>query len=348
MNLGRYIGLLAFILALYILWQIRQILLLLFTAVVLATALNQLVKFFQRRSIRRSLSIFLTLNSLFLILIIVIWLIVPPFAVQIQELIKLFPRGLQVIRNALVWVEYRFLGTDFSHLAGIDNIIQQIQPIATQVLQQTVTLFTTSITVFLQLLLIIVLTVMLLVNPQPYCQLFIRFFPSFYRHRVSEILARCEVALGSWTIGVLIEMVFIAALSGLGLWILQVPLALAHAILAGLLNLIPNIGPTLSVVLPMAVALLVAPWKAVAVLVLYIVIQQIESYWLTPTIMAKQVSLLPAITLTSQIIFTSFFGALGLLMALPLTVVAKTWMEEVLFKDVLDKWHSHQPQPPNH
>jgi predicted PurR-regulated permease PerM len=124
-------------------------------------------------------------------------------------------------------------------------------------------------------------------------------------------------------------------------------LALAHAILAGLLNFIPNIGPTLSVVLPMAIALIDAPWKAVAVLILYIVIQQIESYWLTPTIMAKQVSLLPAITLTSQIVFASFFGALGLLMALPLTVVAKTWIEEVLVKDVLDKWHYRQPQPDN-
>lgn len=87
-----------------------------------------------------------------------------------------------------------------------------------------------------------------------------------------------------------------------------------------------------------AIALLDAPWKAVAVLIFYVVIQQIESYWLTPTIMAKQVSLLPAMTLIAQIAFASFFGALGLLIALPLAVVAKTWIEEVLFKDFLDKW----------
>jgi predicted PurR-regulated permease PerM len=188
---------------------------------------------------------------------------------------------------------------------------------------------------------------MLLVNQNPYRQLFIRLFPSFYRKRVNQILCRCETALGSWTVGALMEMVFVGALSGIGLWILQVPLALAHAVLAGLLNFIPNVGPTLSVVLPMAIALLDAPWKAGAVLLLYIVIQQIESYWLTPTIMAKQVSLLPALTLTSQIVFASFFGALGLLMALPLTVMVKTWVEEVLVKDVLDKWNYRQPQPDN-
>ena len=54
--------------------------------------------------------------------------------------------------------------------------------------------------------------------------------------------------------------------------------------------------------------------------------------------MAQQVALLPAITLTSQIFFASLFGFLGLLMALPLTVVAKTWIEEALFKDILDRW----------
>jgi predicted PurR-regulated permease PerM len=179
---------------------------------------------------------------------------------------------------------------------------------------------------------------MLLANPQPYRQVFIRFFPSFYRHRVDEILTRCADGLGAWTTGALIEMVFIATLSGLGLWLLRVPLALAHAVLAGLLNFIPNIGPTLSVVLPMTIGFLDAPWKALAVLILYIVIQNIESYWLTPTVMANQVSLLPAITLTSQLFFTTFFGALGLVMALPLAVVAKIWIEEALFKDILDKW----------
>ncbi|GAB4177369.1 MAG: AI-2E family transporter [Coleofasciculaceae cyanobacterium] len=348
MNLGRYIGLLALILALYILWQIRQILLLFFTGVVLATALNQLVRQFQCWGIRRGWSIFLSLNILFAIFIVFFLLIVPPFIQQFQELVNLLPTVLQAIQNAVNWLEDRLLGTDFSNFTGLDNIIQQIQPIATQLVEHSIGLFSSSITAVLQLLLVLVLTLMLLVNPQPYRQSFIRLFPSFYRQRVSEILARCEVALGSWTVGVLIEMVFIAALSGIGLWILQVPLALAHAILAGLLNFIPNIGPTLSVVLPMAIALIDAPWKAVAVLILYIVIQQIESYWLTPTIMAKQVSLLPAITLTSQIVFASFFGALGLLMALPLTVVAKTWIEEVLVKDVLDKWHYRQPQPHEH
>jgi predicted PurR-regulated permease PerM len=89
------------------------------------------------------------------------------------------------------------------------------------------------------------------------------------------------------------------------------------------------------------IALLDEPWKIWAVLVLYFIIQNIESYWLTPIVMAKQVSLLPAVTLIAQIFFATTFGLLGLLLALPLTVVVKTWVEEAIFKDILDRWQTN-------
>jgi predicted PurR-regulated permease PerM len=128
-----------------------------------------------------------------------------------------------------------------------------------------------------------------------------------------------------------------------GLAMLQVKLVLVHALLAGVLNFIPNIGPTLSVVFPISVVLLDSPWKIGPILLWYFVIQTIESYWLTPTVMAKQVSLLPAVTLMAQLFFASIFGVLGLLLALPLTVVAKIWVEEILFKDILDCWQDLEP-----
>ncbi|MBV8884139.1 MAG: AI-2E family transporter, partial [Chroococcidiopsidaceae cyanobacterium CP_BM_RX_35] len=89
----------------------------------------------------------------------------------------------------------------------------------------------------------------------------------------------------------------------------------------------------------MAIALLDAPWKSLAVLALYFVIQQTESNFLTPIVMACQVSLLPAVTLLAQVFFASFFGFLGLLLVLPLTVVGQIWLKEVLIKDILDQWH---------
>jgi predicted PurR-regulated permease PerM len=130
----------------------------------------------------------------------------------------------------------------------------------------------------------------------------------------------------------------IASLTFVGLLILRIKLPLAQAALAGILTFIPNIGPALSVVPPMAIALLDTPWKVIAVLILYILIQQVETNLLTPLVMAQQVSLLPAITLLAQVFFATFFGFLGLLLALPLTVVGQVWLKEVLVKDILDKW----------
>ena len=175
-------------------------------------------------------------------------------------------------------------------------------------------------------------------QPLAYRRAFIALFPSFYRRRVDEILAECEVSLGKWFGGAILSMVVVAGLSLIGLLALQIPLALAQAILAGILNFIPNVGPTLSIILPMAIALLDEPWKAVAIFIIYLLIQQFESNFLTPYIMAQQVSLLPAITLIAQVFFTTFFGFLGLLLALPLTVVGKVWINAVLIEDILDRW----------
>ncbi len=137
-------------------------------------------------------------------------------------------------------------------------------------------------------------------------------------------------------------MVVIGTVSGIGLLVLRVPLVLANALLAGLLEAIPNVGPTLSVIPPVAIALIEDPWKAGAVVVLYIVIQQLEQYLLVPFVMSKQLSMLPAVTLLSQVVFAIFFGFLGLFLAIPLVIVGQIWLQEVLIKDVLDHWHESE------
>ena len=111
-------------------------------------------------------------------------------------------------------------------------------------------------------------------------------------------------------------MAVITVLSGIGLLILGVRLPLANSLIAGILTFIPNLGPTLSVIPPTAMALLDAPWKAVAVIILYIVIQQLESNVLTPIVMQKQVSLLPAVYAVSSGSFCRIFWYFGLVFSL--------------------------------
>jgi predicted PurR-regulated permease PerM len=339
-NLGQWIGLLALVISLYILWQIRQVLLLVFAAVVLATALNRLARRFQISGVPRSVAVLLSITILLTIVVGFFWLIVPAFTKQFQELTQLVPRGLERSDDWIEQLRTRVPSQLTPYLPDVDSLVQQLQPLTQQLFQRSVAFFSSSFGFVINFLLVLILTLMLLAEPQPYRKGFIRLFPSFYRRRVDEILDRCEVALRGWLIGILFNMSVIAVLSGIGLALLGIPLVLAQAALAGILTFIPNIGPALSVIPPMAIALLDTPLKSIAVLVLYFGIQQLETNFLTPYVMAQQVSLLPAVTLLSQVFFATFFGFLGLLLALPLTVVGQVWLQEVLLLDVLDRWRS--------
>ncbi|MGJ3247490.1 MAG: AI-2E family transporter [Elainellaceae cyanobacterium] len=341
MKLGDWLGILCLLMALFILWQIRQMLLLVFTAVVLATALNSLARQIQRLRIGRSLAVVLTLILVIFVAVLFTALIVPSFIEQFRRLLQLLPIGIQeivnrveqIIENPPAWFPELRL-----EVPNLSTLPQQLQPLIRNLLQNFFAFFSNSLTVLLKILLVVALTLMLIANPKTYRDAMIRLFPSFYRRRADVILTECEVALGNWLGGILINSIFVALMSGIGLWIMQIDLLLVHALLAGLLNFIPNIGPALSVVFPLSVALLGPIWKAIPIVILYIVIQNLESYWVSPMVMARQVSLLPAITLSAQVFFASFFGFLGLVLALPLTVVAKVWIEEALIRDVLDRW----------
>ncbi|CAD5916217.1 Putative transport protein YueF [Planktothrix tepida] len=345
MKLTDWIGFLCLIIALIILWQFRQILLLLFTSVVFSIAINSLVRRIQRFGLKRGVAVLLSLALIVFMGVVLISLVLPPFLDQFQELIKLVPIGYDKLRiwvNQLIENPPTWLPKLDIELPNVTQLAQQFGPLAQKLLGNFFAFFSNSIANFLQFLLVLIFALMLLADPQSYRQGFVRLFPSFYRHRADFILSKCETTLLQWMGGIVITSAFVAFLSGVGLLILGIPFVFAHALLAGMFNFVPNIGPTASVIFPVAVALLDAPWKALVVIILYVIIQNLESYWFSPLVMQKQVDLLPAITLTAQIFFATFFGVLGLVLALPLTVVSKTWIEELLLNDLFDKWGAEE------
>lgn len=344
-SLGKLFSLVALIGGLYVLWQMRQILLLVFTAVVLATALNQLVRKFSQSGLRRTLAAFLAMLILLFFSFCFFWLIVPPLLNQIEQLINLIPVVLLQVNNWLYRLSERLPEWFVQAIANFDTVTRQLQPVARTLLTRSVDFFSSSLTVLLRAVLVFVLTLMLLVNPMPYRRAMISLFPSFYRQRANQILDRCDIALGGWVVGIVFNMALATLLSGIGLWALQMPLPLAHAGITGLLAFIPHMGVMLSAVSPLTIALVESPWKALAVLVLYIAIQQLESNVLIPLVTARQVSLLPAAVLTAQIGFAILLGVWGLVLALPLVVVAEVWFHEVIIKDVLDPWRHPKGQP---
>ena len=338
MRLGQWIGLLALVLSLYILWQIRQVALLVFTAVVLATVLNRVVRRLQRSRVPRGIAIVLTIIILLALITGFFALVVPRIVEQTQQLVDLLPASIERVRGWYDQLRQAIPGQVLEDTPGLNNLAQQIQTWLTRLLGNFFTLVNNSFSALISFLLFLVVTIMLLVNPSPYRRAFVLAFPAFYRQRVEEILDQCESSLVGWSLGTLFDMFVIALLSYIGLLLLGVPLPLVNALLAGLLEFIPNVGPTLSAIPPMLLALLDAPWKAGAVIGVYILIQQIESLVLVPIVMSQAVDLLPVFTILAVIVFASFFGFLGLFMSIPLLIVTQIWLKEALVKDVLNQW----------
>lgn len=278
---------------LLIVWQFRQIILLIFAAVVLTTSLNSLVRrFVNIYGWRRDRALLVTAALVLLGGFLFLWLILPLFIDQFQELLDLVPKGFEKL---VTWFEQlqanppEWLPTsDFQLVPDLANLLQQMTTIGGRVFDNFLTFFSNSVVIILQVLLLTVLTLMMLVNPLAYRRLLLRLFPSGYRQRADDILSRCEAALLSWLGGVAFSSLFVASLSFVGLLVLGVPYAFAHAVLAGLFNFIPNLGPTLSAVFPLFVAFLQSPGKAALVVILYVLIQNLESYWFTPMAMQNR------------------------------------------------------------
>jgi predicted PurR-regulated permease PerM len=339
-TLGQAIGFSALIVSLYIVWQIRAILFLFFIAVVFATALNRVVKRFRRSGVKRGVAIVLAVGILFTILGLCLVGIVIPLSNQSDQLFGLITTGIGQLGELNERLQAILPGRLLDNIPSFDDLSIRLQQIANWLVIHLYQVLSNSLALLLNILLIVVLTIMLLVNPRQYRRAFIQIFPAFYRHRVDEILTQCEVSLINYVLGIALSMIFIGITSTIGLAVLKVPLPLVNGLLAGLSAFIPYIGAIASVVPPMLLALLISPWKALEVLLLYFMIQQIEGNCVTPIIMKNQVSLMPATTLALLTAFGTIFGLLGLFVALPIIVVAQIWLKEVLVKDILDRWQT--------
>jgi predicted PurR-regulated permease PerM len=351
LKFGHWLGLLGIITALVLLWSLRDVLILAMAAIVLAMALCTLVGSVRSRlGCSRPLALLIALLATALLLVIGLTVLVPPFAEQFSQLLVKLPDAARLLSQMLHQSLDRLTAMIYGRADAGPNLSQQdwgqalssrsdailsnLGTGATRLLNLAGSLGTGLV----QLLFVLAVALMISAQPQAYRDVAILLLPSFYRRRALQVLEQCGDALSSWMVGVLISSCCVGVLAAIGLSLLGVKLVAANALLAALLNIIPNIGPTLSTVFPMAVALLDSPWKALAVLVLYVGIQNLESYVITPSVMHAQLALLPGLTLLAQLGFTLLFGPLGLLIALPLTVCLQVIVREVLIRDILDVW----------
>ena len=341
----------ALVISLFIFWSLKEILILFFASIIIAMALCTITgRIRDFLNIPRWTSLGITLISIVLITSISIVIIIPQFTTEFQELINQIPSAVGKLWELSINTFYNFAEiiykdsvpdlADRTILTNKLNIFPDGATLANGVTDSITKLISLAGNVgigILQLIFIISVALMISLQPSSYREVAILLVPSFYRRRARIILLKCGSSLSSWMTGVVLSSICVAILASIGLYLLGIKLVIANALIAGVLNIIPNVGPTISTIFPLSVALLDAPWKSLAVLGLYILIQNIESYIITPSIMHKQVKLLPGLTITAQFIFTILFGPLGLLLAIPMAVVIQVFVKEIIIHDILEK-----------
>lgn len=174
------------------------------------------------------------------------------------------------------------------------------------------------------------------IEPGVYKRGFLHLIPKTRRGRIAAIISEINETLRWWLIGKFFGMAVIGILTTLGLWLLDVPLALILGLIAALFTFIPNIGPILAAIPAVLLGLTVSPEQALYVGLLYVGIQALESYLLTPLVQRKTIDLPPGLTLAAQVFLGVSLGGLGVALATPLTAVGLVATKMLYVEDGLD------------
>ena len=172
-------------------------------------------------------------------------------------------------------------------------------------------------------------------EPGLYRQGLVKLVPLDRRSRALEVLSKLHATLGYWIAGRLLSMTIVGVLTAIGLWLLNVPLAVTLGVLAALLTFIPNIGPILAAIPQALLALNVSTQTALYVIAFNIGLQVVESYLITPIIERYQVTLPPAVTIVMQLLMGVLVGVIGVMMAAPLTAAGMVMVQMLYIHDRL-------------
>jgi len=330
-----------------ILWTLRDFLLLIICSLVISNIVCNLCNQIQKGlKIPRSLSLFLVLTVISVIVFTIFILVLPPFIKEFNEILVDIPNGLSkiniLINTNLNKFNILLYGEQSENVIDIFSLINNVVtiPDASTIAKAIQESFKNLINIagnlgsgLLKLIFVLAVSLMISIEPKQYKENILLLIPKNYRNKFRNILEKCNIALANWTFSMVISSLSVGLLSLIVLSILDVKYVVSNALIAMVLNIIPNIGPVISGIFPISIALLDNFWKPLAVLGSYVIIQNIESYIIMPSIMKKKANLLPGLTLISQFGFTFIFGPLGLILSLPLAVVIQVLIKES-FKDI--------------
>ncbi len=320
------------IVILFVAIYVSDVILLLFGAILIAIFLHGLANI-SRRYLRLSegVSVLLVSAILVAILSLGVWLLAPSIAEQVKNLRAELPKSLQ---NVVAYLSSFSAGRlILEQMPDTSELIEKVN--SSDTLSRVGNVFSSTLGILTNIALMLLLSIYLASEPKIYIRGFTKLFPKERRKRVREILYEIGETLSWWLIGKGVSMLFIGLLTWIGLYFLGVPLALTLGLIAGLLSFIPNFGPIMSAVPAILLAFIDSPISALYVLILFIVVQLVESNLVTPMIERRTVELPPVLTIVAQLALTILFGAVGLILATPILAVVMVLVQTLYIEDVL-------------
>jgi predicted PurR-regulated permease PerM len=319
-------------------WRLADVFVLIFGAILLATALRALSDPLDRYtplSGRWSLAVVVLL--LIGGLVVAGWTVGGQVALQLRELSDLLPDAIGRVRT---WLERSPLGPALVDLA------QRSAEAARGAVSGIARFATTTLGALANTVLMVFLALYLAADPGLYRRGLIRLVPHAGRERAAQALDAAGFALKRWLLGQLMAMVIVGLITGVGLWLLGIPLALSLGLIAGVLEFVPFVGPILSAIPAILVAFTQGGMTPLYVVLLYLAVQQIEGNVLMPLIQRWAVSLPPALGLIGVVVFGLLFGVLGVLFATPLMVVVMVLTQKLYVEAALRDGPQPTPTAP--
>ena len=297
------------------LFAVRAALLLIYVSAIVAIGLSPLAEAAEewgaslRYPISRSIAVLTIYVCILAIVVGISLMIFPPLVQQARELWMSAP---SILHQGLQWLIDRGI---LSEGMSVPDIIRQAPVGGTDAVGTVLTAVWGFIGGLFGFVTILILSFYLLADSANLVRAFVRLFPRSERPRVEDACLRVTAKVSAWLGGQLLLGGIIGTTAAVALWIIGVPYFYVLALIAGVGEMIPVVGPLLAAIPAVAVALAESPAKGLAVAVFFLLQQQLENHVLVPKIMSRQVGVSPVIVITAILIGGSLLGIVGALLA---------------------------------
>ncbi len=309
--------------ALLLLWRVADIIVMLFFVVVVAAAITPIVDKLSRYMPRGLAALLVFLLTLGLV-VASFGLLIPPLLLQLKQLADTSGGLSQVLQPLL----NRF-PADSQAGSLLRSSINQIPTQLQSVLGQFPTIIGNVLSGLSVTLIVIFMTFYLLLEEKGVKKFFFSLVPFDQKQQVVEVLSKMGDKLGDWLRGQLLLMLIVGLADFVGLAIIGVPYALTLGLWAGLTEVVPFLGPFLGAIPAIIIAFTVSPLIALLTIILFALVQQVESNVIVPKVMEKTIGLSPLIIILAILIGDKLLGLTGVVLAVPiaaaLSVVVTEW-----------------------